>query len=383
MRSWELPISVKDLFAAHAVVPKQQAGKRKHEADAVETVDLPMEDSEIFAILIHWFHDQTLPEGLTDQVSTAFVGLREEWMANAEADNLLSFVREMLAKPLGKQFRAPVVELWPQFAEKYQAQISSPIDLGIINTKLSVYNYKKLSQVRADFDLLYNNWVLFAGQDHAITKVAEEVRDRAVERIEIITPQPYFVAMPNGTPQSNRNVDRQTAGIGRVLCQLICLAEKFGFTGLVDISMDSLMAFARQHKLHPSATMINYVYDNTMPGSKLRLYVARSLADMIFGSPTPNAQDGERLYTRAGRTPIEWAYNVMATNRMIGIEVLDVMRLHQGVTISDEGAAYAPRCSYHEHGFEVPCPYATSAGSFKQELRKHEAVTQGNYSMAP
>lgn len=367
MRSWELPISVKDLFSAHAITPKPKLGKRKLEADTIETLDLPMEDPEIFAILIYWFHDQTLPQGLTDQVSTAFEGLREERVTPTQMNNLCSFVRDMMTKPLGKNFRAPAVKLWPEFAEKYQAHISSPIDLGIINSKLSSYSYKKVSEVKADLNLLHSNWVVFTGQDHDITKFAEQVRDRVAERIEITTPQSYLVSTPNDTPQSNRMMDRQIAGIGRIVCQLICLAEKFGFTGLVDISMDSLMEFARRHKLHPSAMMIDYVYERTKPDSKLRLYVARSLADMVFGSPTPNAQNGERVYTRAGRTPIEWAYNIMTTNRMIGIEVLDVMRQHQGVIIGEKGAAYAPRCSYHNHGVEVPCPYTTNAGLLNQE----------------
>jgi bromodomain-containing factor 1 len=90
----------------------------------------------------------------------------------------------------GKNFRAPVRQLWPGFAEQYDAKILNQIDLSTMEKKLKDGLYPTLQAVRDDVQLLYNNAVLFNGDPHTITTAALEVRDSLFVKLNNLPPEP-------------------------------------------------------------------------------------------------------------------------------------------------------------------------------------------------
>jgi bromodomain-containing factor 1 len=90
----------------------------------------------------------------------------------------------------GKNFRAPVRQLWPGFAEQYDAKISNQVDLASMEKKLKDGLYPTLQAVKDDIQLLYDNAVTFNGPDHSITKAALEVRISLLGKLDHLPPEP-------------------------------------------------------------------------------------------------------------------------------------------------------------------------------------------------
>ena len=84
----------------------------------------------------------------------------------------------------GQSFKAPVEQLWPEFAGAYAAKVPNPIDLGTIQLKLKNDMYPSVDALKADVVLLYQNSVDFNGVDHIITSTALEVRDTILSAID-------------------------------------------------------------------------------------------------------------------------------------------------------------------------------------------------------
>src|SRR5450756_2353201 len=63
--------------------------------------------------------------------------------------------------------------------------------------------------------------------------------------------------------------------------KLYCFAEKHCLVDLMDYTMSSLMSNYTKHTRLPTIEVMQYVYENTVVGSKLRAFIARSLRYII------------------------------------------------------------------------------------------------------
>jgi hypothetical protein len=83
----------------------------------------------------------------------------------------------------GQSFKAPVKQLWPQYADTYAAKVANPIDLSTIEMKAKNDTYLFIDELRADVFLLHQNSIDFNGIEHIITSAALEVRNTVLDAI--------------------------------------------------------------------------------------------------------------------------------------------------------------------------------------------------------
>lgn len=82
----------------------------------------------------------------------------------------------------GRNFKAPVVDLWPAIKDLYLEKVANPIDLSIIERKLTD-EYTTIAEYKADLELLYQNCVAFNGPDHDVSKSGRKVRDQLLSKM--------------------------------------------------------------------------------------------------------------------------------------------------------------------------------------------------------
>jgi bromodomain-containing factor 1 len=122
-------------------------------------------------------------------------------------------LRSIKSTTEGRNFKGPVVELWPMIKDGYLAKVSNPIDLHTIEIKLKE-GYASLSDYVRDIDLLHDNCVIFNGPEHEVTRAAVKVRDVLLSKLppkepakpdkKKKTPQPAHVAQPvNRAPRTS------------------------------------------------------------------------------------------------------------------------------------------------------------------------------------
>ncbi|KAH7363998.1 hypothetical protein BKA65DRAFT_490165 [Rhexocercosporidium sp. MPI-PUGE-AT-0058] len=109
-----------------------------------------------------------------EQPATASVEAPIKKHQSKEIASILNYISQT---PAGQSFKAPVEQLWPEYAGAYAAKVANPIDLGTIRAKVKGNMYSSMGDFRADVALLYKNSVDFNGVDHIITSAALEVRD--------------------------------------------------------------------------------------------------------------------------------------------------------------------------------------------------------------
>ncbi|KAG9248985.1 hypothetical protein BJ878DRAFT_197447 [Calycina marina] len=115
-----------------------------------------------------------------------------------ESEPMTSFLQKEISKmlksqarsTLGKSFKAPVITLWPNFAESYVAKITNPIDLGTIEKKLIAGNYVSREALEGDIRLMAENCVSFNGPEHEITRGGIKLRDNILSKIAAIPSAP-------------------------------------------------------------------------------------------------------------------------------------------------------------------------------------------------
>ncbi|KAH7351161.1 hypothetical protein BKA65DRAFT_525384 [Rhexocercosporidium sp. MPI-PUGE-AT-0058] len=103
---------------------------------------------------------------------------------------LLKIVKAAARSQNGKNFRAPVAELWPNFAEAYGAKIAKEVDLKTMEKTLNSGGYTSMDAVKADVRLIYDNAVTFNGVDHMISNSALEVRNVILSKIDNMPAEP-------------------------------------------------------------------------------------------------------------------------------------------------------------------------------------------------
>lgn len=125
-----------------------------------------------------------------------------------EAKEIIKVLKNVLRTNDGKNFRAPVSTLWPQFAESYYAKVPNPIDLSNVETKVRESKYPTWGDFRADMQLIADNALLFNGENHPITKAGESVRSSVYNKTAIIPAEPVAAPKPirkqakRSTPQA-------------------------------------------------------------------------------------------------------------------------------------------------------------------------------------
>ena len=125
-----------------------------------------------------------------------------------ESKEIVKVLKNILRTNDGKNFRAPVSTLWPNFAEAYYAKVPNPIDLGTIETKVRDGQYPTWGDFRADIQLIADNAMLFNGENHPITKAGETVRNSLFSKTAGIPAEPVIVPKPvrkqarRSTPQA-------------------------------------------------------------------------------------------------------------------------------------------------------------------------------------
>lgn len=82
----------------------------------------------------------------------------------------------------GRNFKAPVIDLWPAIKDLYLEKVANPIDLSIIERKLTD-EYTTIAEYKADLERLYQNCVTFNGPDHDVSKSGRKVRDQLLSKM--------------------------------------------------------------------------------------------------------------------------------------------------------------------------------------------------------
>jgi hypothetical protein len=101
-------------------------------------------------------------------------------LQSKEIAKILHHISRTLA---GQSFKAPVKQLWPQYADTYAAKVANPIDLSTIEMKVKNDTDLSIDELRADVFLLYQNSIDFNGIEHIITSAALEVRNTILNAI--------------------------------------------------------------------------------------------------------------------------------------------------------------------------------------------------------
>ncbi|PVH89248.1 Bromodomain-containing protein, partial [Cadophora sp. DSE1049] len=107
-----------------------------------------------------------------------------------EVKELLKMVKAAARSTAGKNFRAPVAELWPGFAEQYTEKIAKEVDLKTMEKTLNKGGYTTMEAFKGDVRLIYDNAVTFNGPDHTISQAALEVRNVILGKIDNMPPEP-------------------------------------------------------------------------------------------------------------------------------------------------------------------------------------------------
>lgn len=106
----------------------------------------------------------------------------------------------------GKNFKSPVVALWPALADSYNAKITNPTDLSTMEANLKNQKYPTIQSFKADVHLLYSNACDFNGVAHPIAKSARELRDSIFEKIRRIGPEPAPAVKKEKKPKKSTPV---------------------------------------------------------------------------------------------------------------------------------------------------------------------------------
>jgi bromodomain-containing factor 1 len=107
-----------------------------------------------------------------------------------QVKELVKIIKNVARTKDGKNFRAPVAELWPTIAEGYLQKITSPMDLLTVEQKLKDGAYPSLDALKDDVRLIVTNTTIFNGPDHLVTVAARGVRDSLLNKFENLPVEP-------------------------------------------------------------------------------------------------------------------------------------------------------------------------------------------------
>ena len=107
-----------------------------------------------------------------------------------ETKELIKILKNVVRTSSGKNFRAPVRTLWPDFSDRYYSQISHPVDLATMETNLRDHKYSTLDDFKSEVNLVYENSFKFNGDPHMVTAASKIVRDAIIQKMANIPPEP-------------------------------------------------------------------------------------------------------------------------------------------------------------------------------------------------
>ncbi|KXJ96526.1 hypothetical protein Micbo1qcDRAFT_170341 [Microdochium bolleyi] len=83
----------------------------------------------------------------------------------------------------GGNFRKSVRDLWPGLWHDYTQKVEHPVDLSLFEAKLRDNQYASYGELKQDVRLLFQNCVIFNGENHIVTTAAASVRDQIFSRL--------------------------------------------------------------------------------------------------------------------------------------------------------------------------------------------------------
>jgi bromodomain-containing factor 1 len=98
-------------------------------------------------------------------------------MTEHQLRELPKLIRAQKNTKAGRNFRDSVANLWPTLSAQYNERIANPVDLGMMERRIANNEYATVGDVKADFQLLYENTLLYNGANHEVTSAAQAVRD--------------------------------------------------------------------------------------------------------------------------------------------------------------------------------------------------------------
>ncbi|KAH6704281.1 hypothetical protein BKA61DRAFT_680537 [Leptodontidium sp. MPI-SDFR-AT-0119] len=158
--------------------PREQQTHPESFDDVEQTIEAHLQQSKSIEEPVHSSsrivsHEQSAMASPRD---SHLDGLRAP-ITKHQSKEIASILNYISQTPAGQSFKAPVEQLWPEYAGAYAAKVANPIDLGTIRAKVKDNMYSSMDDFRADVALLHQNSVDFNGVDHIITSTALEVRD--------------------------------------------------------------------------------------------------------------------------------------------------------------------------------------------------------------
>ncbi|KAI0437114.1 hypothetical protein F4803DRAFT_556336 [Xylaria telfairii] len=111
----------------------------------------------------------------------------------------------------GGNFRKSVEELWPGLWNDYRAKIDNPVDISSMEAKLREDRYANYGEFKADVHQLYQNAVLFNGEQHDVTHAAAQVRDYILVRMPEIIHSKAPAKPEKGKAQPTRHTEPRAA----------------------------------------------------------------------------------------------------------------------------------------------------------------------------
>ncbi|KAK3311991.1 hypothetical protein B0H66DRAFT_608897 [Apodospora peruviana] len=104
-----------------------------------------------------------------------------DWQSR-QLRNVLALVKKTKA---GASFKLPVAQLWPGLWTDYSAKVRDPTDLSTMEKRLraDLPKYANMGEFKADLDRLVQNSILFNGEGHDVTILAQKTRQGVLERM--------------------------------------------------------------------------------------------------------------------------------------------------------------------------------------------------------
>lgn len=174
-----------------------------------------------------------------------------------QSSECIKSLKDILKTEAGKKFRAPVTTTSPAVMKEWNKMIKKNIDLFTMIGKFKEKEYRTLSQVEADIELLYENNQRFYEEEHATTKAAGEVSELLRSRM----PELRMLKLVTFTQQ----FEQSTQAI-----EIVILATKFQIEGLHDVAMDRLVVCGL-----PSYKAICQMYERTGEGTNISEFLVR------------------------------------------------------------------------------------------------------------
>lgn len=351
-------------------------------------IDLPDEDPKLFGYLLEWIYKGSIgtPSEQTPAIKVEET-LENEFpipaipaaalspLTSGQKTSLQHKIKDLGKAPQWKRFSTVFTKLYPDKAAQWTEAVKRDMNLETIEQKLSpkhkdkVNGYKTLSEIDADFDLLYENHSTCHGSLHTITKAAADLRTEYHQKT-VDMRKPTSKASPPPGPIATQQQQRQTEmQLLRIplptpeLLTLYLLASKYSIYDLADLTLTSLIATHHNTNAFPSLPDIQLTFSSTKPPSKLRLYMARTVIWFLIrevereDSPDAVLSKTENLLRLVGE------------NEELGMLVFGIMRGRNGIAFGDPRLAKV--CDYHEHGEERRCVVRASASA---NARKRKLV---------